>query len=104
MQDDLNDGALHLVKEGVVDRKRMCVVGGSYGGYASAMAAVRDSDLWACAAPYLAVTDLFLFRDVTYSDIAQQSDFFDTDFKMLVGDPSSDREMMTRGSPVRGAS
>ena len=104
MQDDINDGALHLVKEGIVDRKRMCVSGGSYGGYASAMAAARDSDLWACANPFLAVTDLFLFKDVVYSDIAQLSDFFDTDFKTLVGDPSSDREMMTRSSPVRGAS
>lgn len=104
MQDDINDGALHLVKEGLVDRKRMCVTGGSYGGYASAQAAARDSDFWACANPFLAVTDLFLFKDVVYSDIAQLSDFFDTDFKMLVGDPSADRQLLVEGSPVRNAS
>ena len=39
MQDDLNDALAHLVKEGIADRKRACMVGASYGGYAAMRAA-----------------------------------------------------------------
>ena len=99
-QDDLTDGALHLAKEGLVDKNRMCVSGGSYGGYASAMAVVKDPDLWRCANPFVAVTDLFLLQGVTYSDTAQ-GDYLDTDFLKMVGDPRADREMMDRVSPAR---
>ncbi|HUP30491.1 MAG TPA: prolyl oligopeptidase family serine peptidase [Usitatibacter sp.] len=100
MQDDITDGALHLAKEGIVDKNRMCLHGGSYGGYASAMGLAKDPDLWRCGSPFLAVTDLFMFQKVVYSDIAQQSDFFDHDFKVMVGDSRADREMFTRNSPT----
>ena len=103
MQDDINDGALYLVKEGIVDRSRMCIHGGSYGGYAAAMGVTRDPDLWKCGSPFVAVTDLFLFQKVLWSDIAQQSDFFDTDFKKMVGDSSADKEMFTKYSPTKQA-
>lgn len=99
MQDDITDGALYLAREGTVDKGRMCVIGGSYGGYASAMALAKDPDLWRCGVPYVAVTDLFLFQNVVYSDIAMFSDFFQTDFKRRVGDSDADREMFTRYSP-----
>jgi prolyl oligopeptidase PreP (S9A serine peptidase family) len=100
-QDDITDGALHLVKEGIADKSRMCIMGGSYGGYASAMAVVKDPDLWRCSAPFVAVTDLTLLQEVTYSDTAQLSDYLDTDFLRVVGDPRADREMFQRASPAR---
>lgn len=100
MQDDLNDGAMHLVKEGIVDPKRMCIFGGSYGGYASAIGAARDPDLWKCAAPYVAVTDLTLLQKVAYSDTSLLSDYLQTDFKRVVGDSEADREMFARTSAI----
>jgi dipeptidyl aminopeptidase/acylaminoacyl peptidase len=100
MQDDITDGALYLVSEGLVDKSRMCLHGGSYGGYATAMGLVKDPDLWKCGSPFVAVTDLFLFQNVTYSDISFGSYFFQTDFKKLVGDSSADRDMFTRYSPA----
>lgn len=103
MQDDINDGALFLVKEGIVDRSRMCIHGGSYGGYASAMGVTRDPDLWKCGSPFVAVTDLFLFQSIPYSDISYMSDFFQTDFKVMVGDSDADREMFTKYSPTMQA-
>jgi dienelactone hydrolase len=100
MQDDITDGALHLVKEGIVDKGRMCLHGGSYGGYASAMGLAKDPDLWRCGSPFVAVTDLFLFQSVTYSDMNNlENDFFQTDFKKMVGDSSADKEMFTKYSP-----
>jgi dipeptidyl aminopeptidase/acylaminoacyl peptidase len=35
MQDDLTWGAKHLVSQGIVDQKRVGIMGGSYGGYAT---------------------------------------------------------------------
>jgi dipeptidyl aminopeptidase/acylaminoacyl peptidase len=103
MQDDITDGALHLAGEGLVDKGRMCLYGGSYGGYATAMGLAKDPDLWKCGAPYVAVTDLFLFQSVTYSDISRDSYFFQTDFKKVVGDSSADREMFNKYSPLQQA-
>jgi dipeptidyl aminopeptidase/acylaminoacyl peptidase len=102
MQDDITDGALHLVKEGIVDKGRMCLFGGSYGGYASLQGAVREPDLWKCTAPYVAVTDLIVMQNSQESDIAQNdSKVFDTEFAVAVGDSVRDREQMTRTSPAR---
>ena len=103
MQDDITDGALYLVKEGLVDKSRMCVFGGSYGGYASAMALVKDPDLWACGVPIVAVTDLGTFQNATYSDMSRDSDFFQTEFKKMVGDSGADKAMFDKYSPARHA-
>ena len=35
MQDDITDGVEHLISEGTVDRQRVAIYGGSYGGYAT---------------------------------------------------------------------
>jgi dipeptidyl aminopeptidase/acylaminoacyl peptidase len=95
---------LYLVKEGIVDKNRMCLYGASYGGYAAAMGLVKDPDLWKCAAPFLAVTDLILMQTLATSDISQGSDWLDNSFKQLVGDPDKDRVMMTLNSPALQAS
>ena len=100
MQDDINDGAMHLVREGIADPKRMCIFGGSYGGYAASIGPARDPDLWKCAAPYVAVTDLGLMQTIAYSDISWASDFLQTDFKRMVGDKDDDREMFARTSAI----
>jgi dipeptidyl aminopeptidase/acylaminoacyl peptidase len=63
MQDDLNDAMGHLVKEGIVDPKRACMMGWSYGGYASARAAQRDPDRWRCTIAGAGVYDLPKMRD-----------------------------------------
>src|SRR5206468_3112203 len=104
MQDDITDGALQLVKDGIADKNRMCLIGGSYGGYATAMGLAKDPDLWKCGVPYVAVTDLFLLQNVTYSDTAMLSDYLQTDFRRLVGDSSDDKDMFTKYSPALLAS
>jgi dipeptidyl aminopeptidase/acylaminoacyl peptidase len=100
MQDDITDGALHLVKEGIVDESRMCLHGGSYGGYATAMGLAKDPGLWRCGSPFVAVTDLFLFQNLATSDISRNSDFFEGSFKRVVGDSVADKEMFTMYSPA----
>ena len=101
MQDDITDGALHLVKEGMVDKSRMCLHGGSYGGYATLMGLAKDPDLWKCGTPFVAVTDLALWQGATYSDLASQTNFMQADFPKLVGDSSETREMFRKYSPAQ---
>ncbi len=44
MQDDLGDGVKSLVDQGIVDPARVCIVGGSYGGYAALAGAAFTPD------------------------------------------------------------
>jgi dipeptidyl aminopeptidase/acylaminoacyl peptidase len=103
MQDDITDGALHLVNEGLVDKNRMCLYGASYGGYATLQGLVKDPDLWRCGVSYVAVTDLELMQTVQWSDTARFTDFYETDFKRRVGDKDADREQFLKTSPAKNA-
>lgn len=58
MQDDKDDGAAWLVKEGIADPERMAIFGYSYGGFAAAAAVVRPDSPYACAISGAPVTDL----------------------------------------------
>lgn len=57
MQDDLDDAMDWAVAEGLADPARMCVVGGSYGGYAAMWAVLRNPERYRCAASWAGVTD-----------------------------------------------
>jgi dipeptidyl aminopeptidase/acylaminoacyl peptidase len=58
MQNDVTDGATHLVETGQVDPRRICIVGASYGGYAALAGAAFTPDLYACAISINGVSDL----------------------------------------------
>ena len=58
MQDDLNDAITALAELGIADPKRVCITGGSYGGYAALRAAQRDGKLYRCAVSFAGVSDL----------------------------------------------
>jgi dipeptidyl aminopeptidase/acylaminoacyl peptidase len=57
MQDDKDDGALHLVKEGLADPDRLAMFGWSYGGYAALVAAARTPQIYQCVVAGAAVSD-----------------------------------------------
>jgi dienelactone hydrolase len=58
MQDDKDDGAAWLVKEGLADAKRMAIFGFSYGGYAAMAASVRGAAPFKCAISGAGVSDI----------------------------------------------
>ncbi len=60
MQDDLTDATLWAVDQGIADKNRMCIYGGSYGGYAAMMGVVKEPDLYKCAVGYVGVYDIEL--------------------------------------------
>lgn len=55
MQDDLTDSVKWAENQGIVDSTRVCIFGGSYGGYAALMSAVREPDLYKCTIGYAGV-------------------------------------------------
>ncbi|MEO0700027.1 MAG: alpha/beta fold hydrolase, partial [Pseudomonadota bacterium] len=57
MQDDLDDAMDWAVAEGVADPDRVCLVGGSYGGYAALWGVLRNPERYRCAASWAGVTD-----------------------------------------------
>jgi dipeptidyl aminopeptidase/acylaminoacyl peptidase len=56
MQDDLDDGVAWLAKRGLVDPKRVCIMGASYGGYAAMWAAVRNPEIYRCAVSFAGIS------------------------------------------------
>lgn len=58
MQDDVEDGTRWLIKQGVADPGRICIVGASYGGYAALMGAVKTPELYQCVVSFAGVTDV----------------------------------------------
>jgi dipeptidyl aminopeptidase/acylaminoacyl peptidase len=58
MQDDLTWGARYLVEMGTADRKRIGIMGASYGGYATLAGVAFTPDLYAAAVAYVAPSNL----------------------------------------------
>lgn len=58
MQDDLSDGLRWAVDQGIADAGRVCIVGGSYGGYAAMWGIAKDPDQYRCAISIAGVSSL----------------------------------------------
>ncbi len=61
MQTDISDGVAALAAEGIVDPKRACIVGASYGGYAALAGVTVQQGLYRCAASVAGPTDMRKF-------------------------------------------
>lgn len=71
MQQDVADGANWMIAQGIADGDRICILGGSYGGYATLMGLVQDSDIFRCGVAWAPVTDL---RKILVQDNAWDKD------------------------------
>jgi dipeptidyl aminopeptidase/acylaminoacyl peptidase len=58
MQDDVTDATNWAIAQGIADKNRICIYGGSYGGYAALEGAVSVPDLYKCAIGYVGVYNL----------------------------------------------
>lgn len=62
MQEDLSDTAKWAMEEGLVQTDKMCILSGSYTGYAAIMGVVESPELFQCAGSINGVTDLELLK------------------------------------------
>ncbi len=94
MQDDVTDGTLWAIENGYADKDRICIYGGSYGGYASMMGVIREPDLYKCAIPYVGAFDIRAFK----YDIYHKTEYGRKFAREAWG--YGDEEFMKKHSPV----
>jgi dipeptidyl aminopeptidase/acylaminoacyl peptidase len=99
MQDDVTDGVQDLIKRGVVDGDRVCIMGASYGGYLTMMGLVKEPQLYKCGINWVGVTDPSFMFSVTWADF-NELETGRYDLPQLIGDPDKDAEQFRRTSPV----
>ena len=58
MQTDLSDGVRALAAQGLIDSRRVCIVGASYGGYAALAGATLESGVYRCAVSIAGMSDM----------------------------------------------
>jgi dipeptidyl aminopeptidase/acylaminoacyl peptidase len=90
--DDCIAGATFLVQRGLVDSRRLCIRGGSAGGY-TALAALTFHDVFAAGAVYYGISDL--------SALARDTHKFESRYlDSLVGPYATARERYLERSPL----
>lgn len=95
MQDDLTDAVKYLVDQGIADPDRVCIYGGSYGGYATMAGLTFTPDLYKCGINYVGVTDIGLL----FTSMPKHWEPAKEVMKVQIGDPD-DKELMNRMSPL----
>jgi dienelactone hydrolase len=104
MQNDIADGVRWAVAKGLVDPKRVCIAGGSYGGYSALMGLVNDPDMYQCGISFVGVTDIgLLFDNGAHfsSDVAR--DVVKHSMPEKIGDPVKDAAQFKATSPLQQA-
>jgi dienelactone hydrolase len=106
MQNDIADGAKWAIAEGIVDPKRICIAGASYGGYATLMGLINDPDLYKCGVDWVGVTDIKLMYTGTWyggdSDMGPELKKYG--MPAMIGDPVKDAAQLNATSPLQQAS
>jgi dipeptidyl aminopeptidase/acylaminoacyl peptidase len=101
MQDDLTFGVRHLVKEGIVDPKRVGIMGGSYGGYATLAGVAFTPDVYAAGVAIVAPSNLITLL----ASIPPYWQAASTIFKTRIADSGTPegRARLERQSPLNSA-
>jgi dipeptidyl aminopeptidase/acylaminoacyl peptidase len=99
MQDDITDGVQKMIADGIVDPKRVCIVGASYGGYAALAGAAFTPHQYACAISFAGVSDLPKMLDSDEFDSGAHSktmSYLDS----RVGNVRNDSDRLNATSPA----
>ncbi len=101
MQDDLTWGVRYLIEKGTVDPKRVGILGGSYGGYATLAGVAYTPDLYAAAVAIVAPSNLITLLE----SIPPYWEPIRTMFYKRMGDPRTPegKAQLERQSPLNSA-
>ena len=101
MQDDLTYGVKYLVAEGIADPKRVGIMGGSYGGYATLAGVAFTPDLYAAGVAIVAPSNL----ETLLQSIPAYWEAGRVIFYKRMGDPNTPEGLvqMKRQSPLYSA-
>jgi dipeptidyl aminopeptidase/acylaminoacyl peptidase len=101
MQDDLTWGVKHLVSEGIADPRRVGILGGSYGGYATLAGLAFTPDLYAAGVSIVGPSNLITLLE----SIPPYWESIRKVFTERLGDPATPegRAQLERQSPLNSA-
>jgi dienelactone hydrolase len=101
MQDDLTWGVKHLIAKGIANPKRIGIMGGSYGGYATLAGVTFTPDLYAAAVDIVGPSNLFTLME----SIPAYWEQIRRMFHQRMGDPNTPegKEQLRRQSPLFSA-
>ncbi|MEN8224798.1 MAG: S9 family peptidase [Bacteroidota bacterium] len=99
MQNDITDGVYWLINEGIADKDKVAIYGGSYGGYATLQGIVVTPTLYAAAVDYVGVSNLFTFLETIPP---YWKPLLDMMYEM-VGHPEDDKVQLEATSPALNA-
>ena len=101
MQDDLTSGVKYLVSEGIADPKRIGIMGGSYGGYATLAGLAFTPDVYAAGVSIVGPSNLItLLQSIPpYWEAGRKM------FHVRMGDPTTPegKKQLERQSPLNSA-
>ncbi|MGH9871703.1 MAG: S9 family peptidase [Pyrinomonadaceae bacterium] len=102
MQDDVTWGATYLVAQGIADPKRIGIMGGSYGGYATLAGVTFTPDLYAAAVDIVGPSNLVTLLET----IPPYWESIRKLFYARMGDPATadGKAQLERQSPLNHAS
>jgi dipeptidyl aminopeptidase/acylaminoacyl peptidase len=98
MQNDITDAVLWAIEQDIADPERVCIYGGSYGGYAAMAGLTFTPELYKCGINYVGVTDInLLFETMPASWKLARAEM-----KRTIGDPDDeeDARLMAARSPI----
>ena len=96
MQDDVTDGVHYLIEQGLADKNKVAVYGGSYGGYVVLAGLAFTPDLYACGIDYVGVSNLFTL-------LASIPPYWKPLLEQMyeeAGHPEKDKDLLKEISPV----
>ena len=99
MQTDVSDGVAELARQGIIDPKRACIVGWSYGGYAALAGVTIQQKLYKCAVSIGGVSDLA--AHYRYIAAGSGTDITARQWKVDLGLASSQGNRLEDVSPIR---
>ena len=97
MQTDLSDGVRYLAAQGLIDPKRVCIVGASYGGYAALAGVTLDAGVYRCAVSVAGLSDLRRFLRITNTGSSNLSQRY---WDRFMGATSSNDAALLAISPI----
>jgi dienelactone hydrolase len=101
MQDDVTWGVKYLIAQGIADPKRVGIIGGSYGGYATLAGVAFTPDLYAAAVDIVGPSNLITLLD----SIPPYWESIRKMFYQRMGDPSTPqgKSLLMEESPLNSA-
>jgi dipeptidyl aminopeptidase/acylaminoacyl peptidase len=96
MQDDVTDVVTWVIEQGYADPDRICIYGGSYGGYATLAGITFTPELYRCAVSIVGPSNLKTFIET----IPPYWQPMVTLFTKRVGDPETEEDFLWSRSPL----